>query len=234
MNLIKPIKDHWINFLDIIYPRTCVVCKQSLHSSEAHICLECELLLPVINKSGQEIQDFESRFWGRVPFGSCLVFLRYDKSESVKSILKEIKYNKNRELAEYLGQKMGAYCESNFLLNFDVVIPIPLHPLKEKIRGFNQSAAIAHGFSESTGIPTDIYSVVRNKNTKTQTKMNREERWENVKSIFMVKDLAAIQNRNILILDDVVTTGSTLESLAESLIEAGAKKISFAVLAIAI
>lgn len=235
MNFAKNIHEYCESFLDLVYPRNCVVCKDALEKVEKHICIKCELKLPIVSiEQGFDTEEFKSRLWGRTPVNNCFAYLRYDKSTCIKSILKEIKYKGNRELAEYMGLMMGSYYMGNFRPNFDIVIPVPLHPKKEKLRGFNQSTLIAKGFSESTGTTLDTSIVIRKKNTKTQTQMNRNERWENVKTIFSVEDKDRLKNKTVLLLDDVVTTGSTLESLAETLINAGVEKINLAVLALAI
>ncbi len=234
MNLLDHFSNYYKGFLDVLYPRNCTVCQAALHQSEIHLCINCQLLLPVISWNDPEINVFKSRFWGRVEVRQCYAYLRYDKSLSIKRILMEIKYKGNKELAEFLGKCMGKCFLENNSVSFDSVIPVPLHPKKEKLRGFNQSEKIAMGFSESTGINLDTQSVIRVKNTKTQTKMDRKERWENVKTIFSAIDQEKIKDKKIIILDDVVTTGSTLESLAETVLKAGAAEINFVVLAIAI
>ncbi|MEQ8360668.1 MAG: phosphoribosyltransferase family protein [Cytophagales bacterium] len=234
MKLVDSVTSYYEGFLDVIYPRNCSVCHTALHKHEYQLCIKCHLLLPVINRNGPEINEFKSRFWGRVKVEQCYAYLRYDKSISIKKILMEIKYKGNKELAEFLGKCMGECFLENNSGTFDAIIPVPLHPKKEKLRGFNQSEIIAKGFSESIGVNLDTQSVIRVKNTKTQTKMDRKERWENVKTIFSVVDQDQIKDKKIVLLDDVVTTGSTLESLAETVLKAGASEINFVVLAIAI
>ncbi|QNL21836.1 ComF family protein [Hyphobacterium sp. CCMP332] len=234
MKLLESFTSYYEGFLDVVYPRNCTICQTALHKSEYQLCIKCQLLLPIINRKGPEINEFKSRFWGRVKVKQCYAYLRYDKSFSIKKILMEIKYKRNKELAEFFGKCMGECFLENYSVSFDSIIPVPLHPKKEKLRGFNQSEIIAKGFSESIGVNLDTQSVIRVKNTKTQTKMDRKERWENVKTIFSVVDQEQIKDKKIVLLDDVVTTGSTLESLSETVLMAGASEINFAVLAIAI
>ena len=117
---------------------------------------------------------------------------------------------------------------SNFLEPIDVIVPVPLHPKKKVIRGYNQAEAFAQGISKATSIPVSVGELIRVINNPTQTKQSKTQRWENVKGIFEVKDLDAFQNKHVLLVDDVLTTGSTLEACANALLECSDVKISIA------
>lgn len=214
MSLQSIWKESLSGFLDIIYPRNCVVCRSSLSELEEHICFSCRLLLPIIQPHSHELEVLKSRFWGKVRLLNVIAHLRYEKKGPVQGILKSIKYHRNQELAILMGELMASAFLSGHAFEADMIIPVPLHPKKEGQRGFNQSERIAQGFSEVSGIPVRMDIACRTVNTRTQTKLNREERWENVKSIFEIRQPDMIPGKKIAILDDVVTTGSTFESLA--------------------
>jgi ComF family protein len=223
----------WNAFLDIIYPRTCLVCKSALANQEEHICISCRLLLPVIHPDSFELELLESRFWGKVQLDGVIACLKYEKNGPVQKILKSIKYHKNKDLAFFMGKFAGALLRSEYNFEADLVIPVPLHPKKELQRGFNQSECIAEGISETLEVPCVNEVVKRLVNTQTQTKLNREERWENVKSIFDIDFPDKIEGKNVVLLDDVVTTGSTLESLALKVAEQKPRSIKVIALAMA-
>ncbi len=222
------------DFADLIFPRTCVICKQSLDIKEDDLCVSCLLSLPIIQSDGIENQNLSKRFWGKVAIKEARAFLRYEKKGGVQKLFAEIKYKGQKKLAFHMGELFGAQLERSFYESSDLLIAVPLHRKKQKIRGFNQSQEIANGLSYSIGIQTRDDIVIRNKNTVTQTKLDRVERWDNVDSIFKVLELELVKNKSIIILDDVITTGSTLESLASTLLNSGAKEVRVIALAMAI
>jgi ComF family protein len=153
---------------------------------------------------------------------SATSFMLYTKKNKYASILHSIKYKKNKDLGIFIGEMFGKeLVKSGFLHNVDAIVPIPLHKKREQERGFNQSAVIAQGISNISQIPVIDTAVMRIRYTESQTKKNKEERLRNVANIFEVTNYHVIQNKNILLLDDVITTGATCISCAETILEQG-------------
>lgn len=173
-------------------------------------------------------------FYGRMSIENAFTYLYYYKKGVVQSILHQLKYNGQPEI----GEKLGEWFANDLLEVFspppwDIIIPIPLHRSREKKRGYNQSAFFASGLSKTLGIPWSKKVVVRIKKSETQTRKSKLERWENVKDIFRVTSKNEIKEKHVLLVDDVVTTGATLESCGKKLLEMDAAKLSIATIAIA-
>jgi competence protein ComFC len=171
-------------------------------------------------------------FAGRLKLEKATALFSFQKGSRFRKLLHSLKYKNKPEIGVLLGRELGAEMKkSGNFKNIDAIIPVPLHSKRLKERGYNQSEQIGHGISEILGIPqyTDVF--FRNEYTKTQTRMNREERWNNVSGKFNVKNSEKIQNKHVLLVDDVITTGSTLEACGEILLQTEGLKLSIAVLA---
>ncbi|MCW3804453.1 ComF family protein [Plebeiibacterium marinum] len=157
-------------------------------------------------------------FWGRTPIDKATSLLLYTKGDKTKQILHSIKYRNNIALAEEMG-KMIAHnlSESNLFSTIDYIIPVPLHPAKLNKRGYNQSEIISNGISKITKIPVETDILFKTLNTSTQTKKNRFERWKNAENIYELRNSSKIKGKKILLIDDVLTTGATLEACATAL-----------------
>lgn len=173
-------------------------------------------------------------FAGRVPFTDVLSFYVFEKSGKVQRLLHNIKYQDQKELALFLGKQYAKeLLKDGFAIHFDTIIPVPLHKNKLKQRGFNQSEWFAKGLSEELKIPLDTLSMTRPTETSTQTKKRKYERWENVEGIFKINDPAHLSGKHVLIVDDVITTGATIEAAWLALKEVRDVKVSVASLAFA-
>jgi ComF family protein len=173
-------------------------------------------------------------FWGRVKIEHALSFYYFIKGGILQKLVHEIKYRGAKELAYELG-KESAYVlkESDFFSKIDYLCPVPLHKQKEKKRGYNQSEWIARGLSEVLNIPVEKNILKRKIYTSTQTKKNRQQRWENVKDAFDIGEKHKLEKKHILIVDDVLTTGATLEACAQNILEIDGVKVSIFTLAFA-
>lgn len=222
------------NFISIFYPRTCVACGNALLQNESYFCLSCLMQLPETNYHLQECSPLDNIFAGRVPVEKVSSMLFYKKGNKVQQILYALKYNGNKELGSYLGEMYGKQLlDSPFYRTVDCIVPVPLHTRKQKSRGYNQSEWVAKGLSKSMSIPYYTDVLVRKEFTETQTRKNRIQRWENVKDVFRTDHVDAIVGKHILICDDVLTTGATLEAAITQLLKVKGVKVSVVTLACA-
>ena len=204
MKLLK----HLIN---LIYPQVCPACGNLLTNSEETVCLTCRYLLPKTHYENNLENPLAQSFWGQVNFQAVTAEYFFSKTGNVQHLLHQLKYQGNKEAGIFLGQQLGESIKNAKLFqDIDYLVPIPLHPKKEFMRGYNQSLVIAQGVEDRTNIPIAKDCLYRKVFTSTQTKKSREERWDNVKDIFDIKDYKILENKHILLIDDVLTTGATL------------------------
>jgi ComF family protein len=163
-----------------------------------------------------------------------LSFLNYEKDNSVSRLIREIKYRGDKALGYEMGQYFGRELEKHLLFrDVDLVVPVPLHRRKKRMRGFNQSEYIARGLADILKIPLDSRTLYRKVYNPTQTRKSRQERWENVEGIFAVRNASVFSGRHLLLVDDVITTGATLEACASAILSATEARISIVSLALA-
>lgn len=215
--------------LDVVYPNYCVVCDRDLVQNEYHICLSCLYDLPYISSDKQNAEKLNKLFWGRVDVQNTFALFNYQKGNQVQDILHHIKYKNKTKLAEYLGCKL-AVCVNN-TTPIDYVLPVPLHPKKKRIRGFNQSTIIAKGITKILDIPLNEKLLERVHHNPSQTEFSKYDRWENVRSIFAVVNPNKLIGKHVLLVDDVLTTGATIEACAKQLLMVQDCKVSIATLA---
>lgn len=222
-------------FLSLIYPNNCVVCKKELPDQMELICFSCceELHYTHFEKYEQPSLG-EELFWGREKIDHVFSMLYYEKGNSTQIILHKVKYQEGQQLGVYMGKMLANRISNTHWINeVDAVIPIPLHSKKNFKRGYNQSMLIAQGFSEISAIPVKE-GIERKKHHESQTRKSKEERWKNVASIFKVRPEQIDGLKHVIIIDDVLTTGSTLESAAKTIKEYNPNiKVSFVTIAIA-
>jgi ComF family protein len=221
------------NFVSLFYPKLCVICREPLMHHENFFCLECFLKLPRTNYHSNTDNQAVDRFVGKIPLERANAFLYYNKGGVGQILVAEIKYKGNRSLGEWMGAYMAnEWMMSDFFLDIDYLVPVPLHRSKERKRGFNQAEKIACGIYRATGIRVNTDNVFRKKANTTQTKKGLFERWRNTQNIFEQKDMALFAGKHILIVDDVLTTGSTLEAMAQCILKSNGTKVSILTLAI--
>jgi len=222
------------DFLSLIYPRLCEACSRNLFKHEHYLCNYCRLNLPKSNYHKQSQSPLSRTFTGRVPLIHACAFYVYEKSGSVQKILHAIKYQDQKELAQFIGELYAQDLVSQEGIHqVDIIMPIPLHKTKLKARGFNQSEWFAKGLSEGMQKTLDNNSLQRVVDTKTQTKKKKYQRWENVEGIFELKEPEALYGKHVLLVDDVITTGATIEAAWQALKEVKEIKISVASIAFA-
>jgi ComF family protein len=219
----------------LFYPKLCGACNTALYKGEQHICFVCSNNLPFTDFEKLKPNPVEKVFQVRIDVAFATSLLYFSRSTKTQNILHQIKYNNRKQLAIYLGNLLGERIKSTHeQLNFDVIIPVPLHPKKLQIRGYNQSSYIAKGIAEVLNIPIAEHIIKRKINTATQTKKTRVERWQNINNAFELNKKIKLNYNHILLVDDVLTTGATIEACANSLNSKQNLKISVATLAMAI
>jgi ComF family protein len=219
----------------LVFPNLCVCCDGYLTFQEEAICDLCYFRLPRFENYANPENSVAKKLWGRLPLVYSSSYLQFNSNSDVRKILHEIKYKGNRNLGIEMGKALGrAMLKIPQLTNADIIIPIPLHPKRELERGYNQSNLIAHGMSEVMGKHVYADSVVRKKYNSTQTSKKRYERFINSNEIFKVVKPQLLENKHAILIDDVITTGATIEACGNALLEIEGLKLSVVSLAAAI
>lgn len=201
---------------------------------EEAVCVECLTGLPRVRAASFNENDVARIFWGLVPIEKGFSLFRYARHSPYGRILFAMKYHDRPEVGKFMGRMMaGELKDKGFFDKIDVIVPVPLSRKKERQRGYNQSEWIARGISESTGIPVDAASVARIKSNPSQTSLDRQQRRDNVRDIFAVRRPECLEGLHVLLVDDVITTGSTMLSCAEAICHAANVRISVLSLALA-
>jgi ComF family protein len=217
----------------LFYPRVCVLCRLALVKSERQLCAFCLRKLPktrILNAAHNPVFDI---FRGRIPIRNAGAFLVFRSGGIARQLLHEIKYKDNRDLAIWLGELYAAELIETGMMQVDFIIPVPLHRRKQKQRGYNQSEAFALGIGDKWKVPVHTDLLLRKTFTQTHTRKSRWERWRNVQEVFVAGNPEQIKGKNILLVDDVVTTGATLEACARVLMDAGAERVDIYTIAFA-
>ena len=222
------------DFLSLFFPELCVTCGKRLISQEKFVCFDCWHDIPATNFHLKPDNKVAQLFWGRVDLAAATAYFSYKKGSRYQQLIHFLKYKGLKELGYETGKKFGyQLLESPGFAEIDVLMPVPLHPKKKKKRGYNQSEWIANGIAEVLKKPVDTKTLHRKVFTSTQTKRNRYERWQNVEQVFGLVDPKSVENKHVLLIDDVVTTGATLEACAIHLLKQPGTKVSIATLAYA-
>lgn len=201
----------------LIFPTQCLVCNREITIESTTICPICENEFSFTYfESLHEPSNLDKLFWGRILLHSSYSLIYFEKGKNSQKVVHAFKYDNNSLLAIEMGKKIGEKIKlMGQFSDLEVLLPVPIHPKKEYQRGYNQSEKIAFGIGELTNIPVNCNIITKSKNNKSQTKKNKFTRWENVKNTFGI-DIHAIRKFNhIAIIDDVITTGSTLESIVK-------------------
>jgi len=228
------LKTYFLDFLNLFFPKICAVCNANLYKNEEVICTRCEYHIPRTNFYKEPGNPVEQVFWGRVPIENACSFFYFDKGGKYQKLIHNLKYKSQKEIGTHIGKLFGFDLVKNELYkNADYLIPVPLHPKKEKKRGFNQSLMIAEGLAESMNIEIDSKNLFRKQYTESQTRKNRFDRWKNVEDIFGLRKPEKFKDKHVILIDDVLTTGSTIEACSQALLKAKGIKISVVTLAYA-
>ncbi len=222
----------WSDFVDLVFPRCCEACDSSLIGNESTICTTCRIGLPRVGNQNMHQNETIYLMDDRWPVLEVQSFLLFTKRGKVQKLLHALKYRGAKEVGIALGKMYGDEMLSagNFP-QVDLIVPVPLHPRKRRSRGFNQSDAIAEGIALSTAVPWSNQYLIRTKFTETQTGKGKLERRENVKNVFAVS--GEMQAKKVLLIDDVLTTGATVEACVIALYESGCEEVFVRTIAVA-
>jgi ComF family protein len=222
------------DFISLIFPRICAACGELFFKNEEIICTKCLYKLPKTNFHCFADNPVMQIFWGRIELHSAAAFLNFTKSGRVQRLVHQLKYKSKTEVGILLGELYGRDLKKAVLFQtVDIVVPVPLHWKKQKKRGFNQSEMFGRGLAKSMNAKLDINTLSRRVDTETQTKKSKAERWENVRDVFELTNPAHFEGKHILLVDDVITTGATMEASANTLLTIPGVKVSVATIAFA-
>lgn len=175
---------------------------------------------------------FYRKFRGRLPVKHVMTLYKFVKESRVQQVLHALKYKQQPEIGEMLGRVYGHdLVQAEFKSSFDIIIPVPLHTSRRQIRGYNQSEEFGKGLSQMLEVPCVDNYMTRDLKTETQTHKSKLNRWENVSRTFRVIKVEPIREKRVLLVDDVVTTGATLEACGQALLAAGCRELSIACIA---
>lgn len=222
------------DFISLIFPQLCVACRESLMANEDLLCTDCLYNLPLTDFHLQPDNIVARQFWGKLNIKSAYALYYFNKGGNIQNMMHQFKYNGVQRIGNVLGNIAGGQLTQNEIFkSVDVIIPVPLHKKRLKERGYNQSACFADGLAEKLNATVDIDNLIRTVATKTQTHKSRFARFENMQEVFAIARPDDLANKHVLLVDDIVTTGSTLEACGIELLKVPGLKLSIATIAYA-
>jgi ComF family protein len=231
---VKLTQTYLADFVSLLFPQLCVACRQSLVANEHLICTDCHFNLPYTNFYLQADNIVAQQFWGRLNLQAAYALFYFTKGGNVQNMMHQFKYRGMPQIGNLLGGIAGAQLSKNAIFNMaEVIIPVPLHKKRLQERGYNQSACFAEGLAQKLNAIVDADNLVRVRATETQTHKSRFLRFQNMEEVFVVKHPDRLKNKHVLLVDDVVTTGSTLEACGLQLLKIEGLKLSIATIAYA-
>jgi ComF family protein len=222
------------DFFSLFFPEGCHACQAPLHKQEIALCTSCSYFLPQTGYHLLPVNPVIQMFWGRVNVEAAAAYYHFHKGGKVQNMIHRLKYGGHQEIGLEIGKRYGANLKQSVLFkDCSLIVPVPLHVRKLKKRGFNQSELFGEGLSESMGLELRLNCLERESVSGTQTRQSRYSRWKNVETVFRLNNPALIEGQHVLLVDDVVTTGATLEACVRALLEARGVKVSIATMAAA-
>ncbi len=225
---------YFADFAGLFFPELCAACGKNLFKHEDTICTNCIYHFPYTNHQNDPDNRVARQLWGRFAFVQAGAFVYFQRAGKVQRLMHQLKYNNRPEAGLRMGKLYGSELmrADRFVLP-DAIIPVPLHPQKKKKRNYNQSECIARGMALAMNLPVITDNLYRSHQTETQTKKARFARYENLREAFLVRNEAGLANLHLLLVDDVITTGATLEACCNSLLQVPGVRVSIAALAFA-
>jgi ComF family protein len=224
---VKEIKD---SLLHLLFPGVCSGCGGDLPNDSTALCFKCIDAMPETNFEMHPTNPAAKKFWGRLPVNHATAQYYFTRESLMQQLMHQFKYRGNKELGLQLGRLMGDSLSRSGQFDADVLVPLPLFAAKERRRGFNQATILCEGMAECMHIPVLNKVVIRSQHTDTQTQKRRIERWQNMEGKFVLTDAGSISGKHVLLVDDVITTGATLEACGIELLKVPDIKLSIATL----
>jgi ComF family protein len=218
----------------LFLPHHCAGCGSDIMSRQQVLCLSCIDRLPVTQFHRYANNPVEKIFWGRLPLISAASYLYFSKDSLLQKLVHQLKYNGHKELGLFMGRKMGEALLGSWRFDgIDALVPLPLYAARERKRGYNQAALLCQGMADVMQVPVLLNNIRRRVSSETQTRKNRIERWQNMQDKFELQQPHSIRGKHILLVDDVITTGATLEACGQALLTAGNLQLSIMTMAYA-
>ncbi len=228
-NMLKTITSALNDFSHLFFPHTCIGCSNDVLEYDTVLCIKCYAQLPATGFMNTEGNPVEKIFYGRIPVQQAGSAFYFTKDSVIQRLMVELKYRGNKTAGYCLGKLLGMQlAETERFNSVDAIVPLPLNPKKERKRGYNQAAIIAEGIKTVWDRPVLDKAVCRKLFTETQTQKGRIERWQNMQDVFEVVDAIALEGKHILLVDDVVTTGASLEACAVPVLKVTGVTVSIA------
>jgi ComF family protein len=231
MPLLTDIKEA---LLHLAFPQVCAGCGTDVLPAESPICLRCLDALPQTHFTVHSNNPVEKLFWGRLPLAAATAQYYFTKNTLMQRLMHQFKYRSHKALGFYLGQQLGySFAQTHRFTAVDALVPLPLFAAKERARGYNQAAVLCQGIADVLQKPVLENCIVRTMPTESQTKKNRIDRWQNMEGRFEITDAQALTGKHLLLVDDVVTTGATLEACGRALLAVDSVQLSVVTLCVA-
>jgi len=222
------------DFVSLLFPELCAACRESLVANEHLICMDCTYNLPFTNFHLQPENIVARQFWGKIQLEGAYALYYFTKGGKIQNLMHQFKYRGIKQIGNLLGNIAGGQLIKNDVFNtVDLIVPVPLHKKRMQQRGYNQSTCFAEGLAQKLNATVDDNNLVRVTATETQTHKSRFARFENMQEVFTIKDPERLANKHILLVDDIITTGSTLEACGAELLKIEGLKLSVAAIAYA-
>jgi ComF family protein len=226
------LKTAWQDFSHLFFPHICAGCNTDNTGTESPLCIQCINQLPLTNFHLHADNPVEKQFWGRLPVAAVTAHCHFTGGTLIQHLLHQLKYKGNKEAGHFLGMLMGKALQASQRFNtIELLVPLPLFAERQRRRGYNQSAVLCHGIAAVLKLPVEEHALIRLLATDTQTHKTRIERWKNMEGKFELVNPTAIAGKHVLLVDDVITTGATLEACGHELLKAGGVQLSIAALA---
>lgn len=227
-------RSYLADFVSLLFPELCAACRESLVINEHLLCTDCRYNLPYTNFHLQPDNIVARQFWGKIKLEAAFALFYFNKGGKIQNLMHQFKYNGIHQIGNLLGNIAGEQLIKNDLFTtVDFIIPVPLHKKRLKERGYNQSACFAEGLADKMNAIVEDNNLVRAKSTETQTHKSRFARFENMQEVFAVNNPEKLIHKHVLLVDDVITTGSTLEASGSQLLKIEGLRLSIATIAYA-
>ncbi len=230
--MLQKLKSYLNDFSHLLYPHNCEGCGTDVLNDDAILCTKCLFDLPETNFTNTKNNPVEKIFYGRLNIIAATAAYYFTKDSLLQHLMIQLKYRNNKDVGFFLGKQLGYQLQESERLNdIDVLVPLPLNPKKEKKRGYNQAMIICEGIASVWQKPVLKNALIRTQFTETQTQQDRIHRWQNMQHVFAVADKNSLQDKHVLLVDDVITTGATLEACGTTILNILNTQLSIATLA---